>query len=104
MKIYINDIIDQVTRGEITIEQSVAMIDELNMQYAIKFFNASSVEQNETYLKIFRAWKKINQPEVIKLADPVKIKCDCGHFTTKNTVMAASIGTSCPDCYDRMSD
>lgn len=31
------------------------------------------------------------------------VKCDCGHTIPKNLVMAASLGTSCPDCYDRMS-
>ena len=28
--------------------------------------------------------------------------CDCGHYT--ESPMSASLGTSCPDCYDRMSD
>jgi len=32
------------------------------------------------------------------------ISCDCGHKISQNLVMSASLGTSCPDCYDRMSD
>lgn len=32
------------------------------------------------------------------------VKCDCGHYVEKGLVMSASMGTSCPDCYDRMSD
>lgn len=31
------------------------------------------------------------------------IKCDCGHSVPAGSVMNASVGTSCPDCYDRMS-
>ncbi len=31
------------------------------------------------------------------------IECDCGHAIAKDTVMWASMGSSCPDCYDRMS-
>jgi len=31
-------------------------------------------------------------------------KCSCGHTIAENLVMSASMGTSCPDCYDRMSD
>jgi len=31
------------------------------------------------------------------------IKCDCGHTVPKCSVMSVSTGTSCPDCYDRMS-
>jgi hypothetical protein len=32
------------------------------------------------------------------------VMCSCGHKIQKNLVMSASRGTSCPDCYDRMSD
>lgn len=32
------------------------------------------------------------------------IKCSCGHSVARISVMSASRGTSCPDCYDRMSD
>lgn len=32
------------------------------------------------------------------------VKCMCGHWCPVNLVMSASLGTSCPDCYDRMSD
>lgn len=32
------------------------------------------------------------------------VRCACGHEVARSLVMAASLGTSCPDCYDRMSD
>jgi len=32
------------------------------------------------------------------------VRCDCGHTVEADLVMSASLGTSCPDCYDRMSD
>ena len=32
------------------------------------------------------------------------VRCDCGHEVPRGQVMSASRGTSCPDCYDRMSD
>ena len=31
------------------------------------------------------------------------VKCSCGHAVPASLVMSASTGTSCPDCYDRMS-
>ena len=31
------------------------------------------------------------------------VQCDCGHSVTRGQRMSASLGTSCPDCYDRMS-
>jgi hypothetical protein len=32
------------------------------------------------------------------------VKCRCGHTVEATLVMNTSRGTSCPDCYDRMSD
>ncbi len=34
----------------------------------------------------------------------IMVKCDCGHTVSQGQRMSASLGTSCPDCYDRMSD
>ena len=31
------------------------------------------------------------------------VHCDCGHDVPASERMNASLGTSCPDCYDRMS-
>lgn len=37
-------------------------------------------------------------------APPVKmVKCSCGHTVPSGSVMSASMGSSCPDCYDRLS-
>lgn len=37
-------------------------------------------------------------------APPVKmVKCSCGHTIPSISVMSASTGSSCPDCYDRLS-
>ncbi len=32
------------------------------------------------------------------------VRCDCGHDVPRRMQMSASMGTSCPRCYDRMSD
>lgn len=32
------------------------------------------------------------------------VTCSCGHTVPKILVMSASLGTSCPDCYDRLSN
>lgn len=31
------------------------------------------------------------------------VKCDCGHTVPASWVMNASLGTSCPNCFDDMS-
>lgn len=39
-----------------------------------------------------------------RAAKPVQlVECDCGHSVPVGQRMSASLGTSCPDCYDRMS-
>ncbi len=42
------------------------------------------------------------QEDVDRVAEMVR--CNCGHTVARNLVMSASRGSSCPDCYDRMSD
>lgn len=42
------------------------------------------------------------QPRAARPA-PVMVACSCGHAVESVSVMNASLGTSCPDCYDRMS-
>ena len=32
------------------------------------------------------------------------VRCSCGHKVEKHLVMSASLGSSCPDCYDRLSN
>lgn len=32
------------------------------------------------------------------------VQCDCGHLIAAASVMNASRGSACPDCYDRLSD
>jgi hypothetical protein len=32
------------------------------------------------------------------------VKCSCGHTVPASWVMAANLGSSCPDCYDQLSD
>ena len=36
--------------------------------------------------------------------EPQMVKADCGHWVEEGQGMSASMGTSCPRCYDRMSD
>ena len=47
-------------------------------------------------------WQILNEREERRRKGLVK--CDCGHTVHRSQVMNASRGSSCPDCYDRMSD
>ncbi len=44
--------------------------------------------------------RKFRQPP----PPPELRQCDCGHVVPAVSVMSASLGSSCPDCYDDMSD
>lgn len=44
------------------------------------------------------------EPVTTKHPEPEMVKCACGHTIPRALVMRASMGTSCPDCYDRMSN
>ena len=43
-------------------------------------------------------------PQPVVIPTPELVKCNCGHTIEKHLVMGSSRGSSCPDCYDRMSD
>ncbi len=43
------------------------------------------------------------KPEPRPAIKPDLVRCDCGHDCEWVAVMSASLGTSCPNCYDRMS-
>jgi len=51
--------------------------------------------------------RDIEAIEALRAAMPeIKIemvKCSCGHTVPKHQRMSTSTGSSCPDCYDRMS-
>jgi hypothetical protein len=35
---------------------------------------------------------------------PEMVRASCGHTVPRTVVMSASLGTACPDCYDRLED
>lgn len=45
------------------------------------------------------------KPKPVNVQRPAvdMVKCSCGHTVSRINVMSASLGTACPDCYDRMS-
>lgn len=48
-------------------------------------------------LKLAKARKRAPKPVEL-------VRCDCGHSVPRIQVMNASMGSACPDCYDRMSN
>ena len=44
------------------------------------------------------------EPELHPEISMEMVGCSCGHSIPRSQVMSASMGTSCPDCYDRMGE
>lgn len=84
--------------------------------YAIQFGEFDAVGHGvktmiEMRLARTRRTTRINEVKQARAAQPKRpapvvemVTCDCGCEIDKRLVMRASLGTSCPDCYDRMSD
>lgn len=50
------------------------------------------------------AHEKMRAARIAAMPIVEMVKCSCGHTIAKSLVMSASMGSSCCDCYDRMSD
>ena len=80
----------------------------LKLSYAIKYFDFYGMTITErtiqTMDKLRNRLKGLNEPKINKLYEPLDyVMCDCGHEVLQSLKMCASLGTSCPDCYDKMS-
>jgi hypothetical protein len=75
--------------GEVFLDGVSAVIEEL--------IKAEAVEQSKQ-----TAHANIDAAPTRVL--PEMVACDCGHECGAAMVMSASMGTSCPDCYDTLSD
>ena len=97
------------------IEMFTAMVLEREPWFAPRV-NREPMTTHEQVMTYLRSGKTINyesdwyaeirdadaMPKRRRPAPPVETLCACGHYSAHP--MRASRGTSCPDCYDRMSD
>ena len=74
-----------------TREQIIAILDAGK---AVRWCQSPNYYYDHTYGVIGR---KRETPSV------EMVRCDCGHDVPRIQCMSASLGSSCPDCYDRMS-
>lgn len=81
----------------------------LDCAYGIKYYTFDTVptaieakRMRQMRGRLMRLEKEQRAAALAKLDQPREIKADCGHYTSQP--MSASLGTSCPYCYDRMSN
>jgi len=84
--------------------------DEIRrMDYGIKYFDFGAAGINPSQrdwdvMEILRnRLRNLETKPTASKTETEVVLCDCGHIVEKILVMHASSGTSCPDCYDRMS-
>jgi hypothetical protein len=70
------------------------IISDIENGVIVKWCKSSNYYYDHSYGTISK------KPEQITVE---MIKCSCGHTIPATQVMNASMGTSCADCYDRMS-
>jgi hypothetical protein len=109
----INELFPKMTSGEITAKEAVEIAIENKLEYALEYFSPQT-DVDLPYWDMREIWLPIKKAreaeekirlEAYEQAHPVEMtKCSCGHTVPSTLVMNASLGSSCPDCYDRMSD
>jgi hypothetical protein len=91
------DELEKAILGAMEIEEKTReeIIALLEAGKSVRWCKSSNFYYDHSYGKIGTPRQK--QP-------PKMAMCDCGHEVEVGQRMSASLGTSCPDCYDRMSD
>jgi hypothetical protein len=84
----------------------------IEMAYGIKYFcplsagmsRDDAIWWNDVQQSFVNRLDAITSAPTQPTRKPVEsVKCSCGHTVPKNLVMSTSLGTSCQDCYDKMS-
>lgn len=83
-------------------------INQMSREDVIKTLSSGKTLRNDSadWYSNCRDLEAVERIRAERIANqkPVKmIKCSCGHTIPETSCMSASMGTSCPDCYDDMS-
>ena len=84
-----------------TLSETIKTLDISKYSYGIEYGNFYPFGTKQW--GILQQWKESGKQPPKTTIKPEMVKCDCGHTIPKKSVMNASSGTSCPDCYDSMS-
>jgi len=65
-------------------------------------FGIGGIGQSDSGLEIAALIENLERTREVDTS--TWVRCDCGHHVPQGQRMMTSTGTSCPDCYDRMSE
>lgn len=71
--------------------------------YSWQYEDAMTHDSRERLKKLVGEEAKEVVKEAVKVVEKT-VLCSCGHEVPASLVMYSSSGTSCPECYDRMSE
>lgn len=101
--------IAEIISGNRTAAEIVAT--ELLEPYSVHYYYdadsgryAEDHEHMDAFEALRDAYDAHREARRTPLVKPELVLCSCGHRVARALVMHASLGTSCPECYDRMSD
>lgn len=102
----INDYFPLITSGKMTAEEATQDCINRGLTYALRFFSPQC-DDDMPYWDMLKT--KVYDKFCCQIEEAPRevediVACDCGCIIWRNFRMVASRGTSCPDCYDRMSD
>lgn len=67
--------------------------------------DGNEIQYGTDWYEFIRDIESITLKRSARVSQPVKMKlCDCGHTIQSSQVMTTSTGTSCPECYDKISE
>jgi hypothetical protein len=111
----INDILDLAVAGT-TPDELAAILRAQNLVDRIARFDTRAAGYSDDDPRIPAYWKLLTIANEIRAnrtptrdaafprPEPELVLCDCGHRVPAMQCMSASLGTACPDCYDRLSE
>jgi hypothetical protein len=104
-----DEIVRALGAGNITVAEAVDAAERQKMGvYNLKFFEPY-LPEHARYYDMRREWdaretaRKSASENPQPQPEPEMVRCRCGHTISKALVMSTSRGSSCPDCYERMS-
>ena len=90
-----------------TTEERAAIADEdiVKMSYFIQYYEAANPQEFSALQELAARLKELEGKKIKPAPRPAPqmVRCDCGHLVRAGQRMSASMGSSCPNCYDRMS-
>lgn len=98
----INEILNRIAKESLTAEEGARELGEDS--YAMKYYECTA-EEVRAFWALEDAYKTMYpiKSEVVIPEETFTVVCSCGCSITESLVMTASFGSSCPDCYDKMS-